>query len=437
MPKQAKSSVAKVRQTCQEYPDEFSATPAGDLQSNLCDVLVKCDKKFFVESHRKSKQHQGKLETKSKSLSKQTFLHFDQVNFKEQVVSSFLDADIPLHKLNHPSLKSLFARMEKVLPLETATRACVAKLTSQKEKQIQELLRDKKIFLIVDEAEVAKQKYISGLVGSLDAPNQTFLFNCHPLDSGRNANNSIILHTVNDILRQLEIKRENFSLFLTDAARYMSSAGKTLKELYPSLMHVTCVAHLLHNCAMRVRAHFKSIDEVIATIKAATIKNYDRKKNFHDTGLPSPPDPVITRWATWLRAALNYSENLMAVRTIVNNWTSAGLLVSRAKDAINVEGLVSDLVKINQYRTLAANVEFLEGSACTITKAYGLLKKMQFDDDPCAIKDYINKRLSNSDLKTIINCTNWTIDLQATHYCKKPSQPLLLLRGRFLCSINY
>ena len=212
-----------------------------------------------------------------------------------------------------------------------------------------------------------------------------FLLNCHPLDSGRNVNRSIILHSVDDILRQLEIKCENFSLFLTDAARYMSSAGKTLKELYLSLMHVTCVAHLLHNCAMRVRAHLKNIHEVIATIKAATIKNKDRKKDFHDAGLPSPPDSVIARWATWLRAALYYSENLPAVRTIVNNWTSAGLLVSRAKDAINVEGLVSDLVKINQYRTLAANVEFLEGSACTITKAYGLLKNMQFDDDPCQL----------------------------------------------------
>ena len=35
---------------------------------------------------------------------------------------------------------------------------------------------------------------------------------------------------------------------------------------------------------------------------------------------------------------------------------------------------------------------------------------MQFDDDPCAIKDYINKRLSNSDLETTINCTNLTTD---------------------------
>ena len=170
--------------------------------------------------------------------------------------------------------------MGKVLPSKTAARACVAKLASQKEEQIQESLRDKKIFLIVDEAEVAKQKYISVLVGSVAAPNQTFLVNCHPLDSGRNVNSSIILHTVDDILRQLEIKRENFSLFLTDAARYMSSAGKTLKELYPSLMYVTCVAHLLHNCAMRVRAHFKNIDEVIATIKAATIKKQRSQERF-------------------------------------------------------------------------------------------------------------------------------------------------------------
>ena len=199
----------------------------------------------------------------------------------------------------------------------------------------------------MNEAEIAKQEYISVLVGSLDAPNQTFFVDCHPLDSGSNVNSNIILHIVDDILRQLEIKRENFPLFLTDAARYMSLAGKTLKELYP-LMHVTCVAHLLHNCAMRVRAHFKNIDEIIAAIKTATIKNKHRKKDFHDAGLSSPPDPVITRWATWLRAALYYSENLPAVRTIVNNWTSTGLLVSRAKDATNVEDLEPDLVKKNQ-----------------------------------------------------------------------------------------
>ena len=84
---------------------------------------------------------------------------------------------------------------------------------------------------------VAKHKYINVFVSSLNASYQTFLVDCHPLNNGSNVTSSVILHTVDDILQSLEIERENFSLFLTDAARYMLLAGKTLKELYPSLMH--------------------------------------------------------------------------------------------------------------------------------------------------------------------------------------------------------
>ena len=58
------------------------------------------------------------------------------------------------------------------------------------------------------------------------------------------------LHTVDDILRQLGTKRENFVLLLTDAARYMSLAGKTLKELHRTLMQVTCIAYLYYITAL-------------------------------------------------------------------------------------------------------------------------------------------------------------------------------------------
>ena len=73
---------------------------------------------------------------KSKSQSKQTFLQLDQVNFKEQVVSSFIAADIPLHTPSNPSLKALFATMGIVLPWETTGQACVTKLAFEKEKEI-------------------------------------------------------------------------------------------------------------------------------------------------------------------------------------------------------------------------------------------------------------------------------------------------------------
>ena len=75
--------------------------------------------------------------------------------------------------------------------------------------------------------------------------------------------------------------------------------------------------------------------------------------------------------------------------------------VSQAKEAINVDGLVPDLVRINQFRTLVVNVEPLQASDCTMTEAYKLLKNMRFLDDPCSIPAYIKKPLPNSDLETI------------------------------------
>ena len=78
--------------------------------------ISQMQQKVFCGKPLKKLALQEKLETKSKSRSKQTVLQLDQENFKEQqVVSSFVAADIPLHKLNHSSLKSLFAIMGKVL----------------------------------------------------------------------------------------------------------------------------------------------------------------------------------------------------------------------------------------------------------------------------------------------------------------------------------
>ena len=68
------------------------------------------------------------------------------------------------------------------------------------------------------------------------------------------------------------ITREIFLLLLCDAAKHMLKAGDTLEIMYPRLLHVTCTAHLLHNCAEHIRAHFKTTDNLISSIEAATIK---------------------------------------------------------------------------------------------------------------------------------------------------------------------
>ena len=53
----------------------------------------------------------------------------------------------------------------------------------------------------------------------------------------------------------------------------MIAAGIALKSLYPRLFHLTCVAHLLHNYAMKIKSHFEDVDQLIAKVKA-TVESF-------------------------------------------------------------------------------------------------------------------------------------------------------------------
>ena len=48
----------------------------------------------------------------------------------------------------------------------------------------------------------------------------------------------------------------------------MLAVGATLKSLCPKLFDVTCVAHLLHSCAMKVKSQFLFVDQLIDTVKS-------------------------------------------------------------------------------------------------------------------------------------------------------------------------
>ena len=47
---------------------------------------------------------------------------------------------------------------------------------------------------------------------------------------------------------------------------------------------MTCVAYLLHNCAMKVKSHFEDIDQLIAKVKSAALKSETRQANFATIG---------------------------------------------------------------------------------------------------------------------------------------------------------
>ena len=105
---------------------------------------------------------------------------------------------------------------------------------------------------------------------------------------------NLIAQTVDDAVRNLGINRGFVCLLLSDAAKYMVAADITLKSLYPKLFHVTCKAHLLYYCAMKIKSHLEDVNQLIAKVKAVTIKNKTRQAKFSAIG--NSPQPVPTRW---------------------------------------------------------------------------------------------------------------------------------------------
>ena len=182
----------------------------------------------------------------------------------------------------------------------------------------------------------------------------------------------------------------------------MIAAGITLKSLYPKLFHVRCVAHLLHNCAKKIKSHFEYVDQLIAKIKAVTIKNKTRQTKFSAIGYP--PQPVPTRWGSWLNAALYYAKNLPEVKVIVESFVGSGILVTQAKVSLQKSGLAGQLLKIkDQYECLVKLIEKMESAKYTIKEAVQAIQELDSGEDSCNINQYIKKRMQNNDISEIIN----------------------------------
>ena len=77
------------------------------------------------------------------------------------------------------------------------------------------------------------------------------------------------------------------------------------------------------------------------------VKNIDRRAKF--AAIKSPPQPVVTRWGSWLKVAEYYAKNFPQVREIVNPFAGTGLLVVKAKKAVAAESLTRSLREIYQH----------------------------------------------------------------------------------------
>ena len=216
------------------------------------------------------------------SPASQTFSRCNDTNFAEKLTKALLSADIPLYKLNNTHIQEVSRDIGHELPSETTCRQTALQLSEDELKRIRNAVHDKLIFLIVDESTLSGMQYLNILVGSLETLHVNYLYDCQSLKCAPYS--KIIAQAVDDAVRNLGINRSFLCVLLSGAVKYMNAAGIALKPLY---------LYLLHNCAMKIKSHFENVDQLIAKVKAVTIKNKTRQAKFSAIGYP--PQPIPTR----------------------------------------------------------------------------------------------------------------------------------------------
>ena len=84
----------------------------------------------------------------------------------------------------------------------------------------------------------------------------------------------------------------------------------------------------------------------ISSIKQSIVKNKSRKGAFVNIGVP--PDVILIRWGSWLRAAFYYAEKFPVVQKIVTSFKDDGKIVQCAKNSIN-QPQIKQLVTIGHF----------------------------------------------------------------------------------------
>jgi hypothetical protein len=133
---------------------------------------------------------------------------------------------------------------------------------------------------------------------------EIFMLACEVLESVNNSSIAVVFDNAMNLLWPDKVERENVLLFVSNVAPYMIKAAKALQLLYPKMIHVTCLAHALHRVAQEIRGCYPEVYKLIANGKKILIKSPFRVQKFKEEAptLPILPQPIVTRWGTWLDA---------------------------------------------------------------------------------------------------------------------------------------
>lgn len=273
-------------------------------------------------------------------------------------------ANIPFRTIENEAFRKFLEKYcNRSVPSESTIRKnYVQQSYDDAMSKIREDIGESYVWISVDETTDVRGRYVANLiVGKLDpnSSSRAYLICTKQLEK---TNKQTVANFVNNGLKVLypnSIDENRVLLAYTDAAAYMVAAMQLLKVFYPALVHVTCLAHGINRIAEEVRSQFPMVNKLISTIKKVFLKAPTRVQAFQEQlpDVPLPPEPVLTRWGTWLKAAEYYNCHLHEIKSVVMQLEDgASTYITTAKKLLEDSSIPHDLAYIRAHFTFLVEI---------------------------------------------------------------------------------
>lgn len=426
----------KEKETLEQFNNRMASAYPGVFRADksvlfclMCDIKVNAKQVSTVKQHLDTDKHKNAVKRKTGASSKsQTLLttlgattdkNRNANEFTMDLAKCFLEANIPLHKITHPSMKGFLEKHTKyAAPSESVLRQkCLPTLYDECIEKMKKIAADNYIWVSLDECTDCEQRFVAnfvfGVLGVEKERGRSYLFASKVLTK---TNSVTIAQFFDESLNELNVDKSKVLLVVTDAAPYMVAAMEALKVLYPKMLHVTCAAHGLHRVAEVVRTNFKDVNKIISNVKKTFTNAPRRKLLFQDMfpKIPLPPRPVITRWGTWIEAAIYFADNFKEVCAFYQKLDPKddAKCVVEAKEAIKVKGVKADLAFVkSNFSSIPIAITKLEAKGVLLSEAISNFESVKGDLKAIPrrkefIQKFENVYAKNKGLQTLVKIAN-------------------------------
>lgn len=284
--------------------------------------------------------------------------------FNRKLCEAFVSADIPLSKLDEKTLTDFLVKFTgmHIVDESTLRRCYVEPVFQQKLERIRSALNGRYLYVSMDETmDTMKRSVVNVVVGAMSGTDLSEPFLVHVAFLDKPADSTAMCHIFSEAMNVLfgvNIQYMRVLLFVSDGAAYMKKCAHSLKSFYPNMVFVTCLAHGFHRVAEEIRASYKAVNQLVASVKKVFKKSPARIATFRDVAphTPLPPEPVLTRWGTWIKAVLYYSTNIDVVEAVLQRFDDDdAACIPVAKAAVCNKDVRNQLAAITQTTVLYHN----------------------------------------------------------------------------------